>query len=238
MRKIKKKSLFIMLFVAILVGINFPQSAYAIWEKDNYDWKYIGDYGYEKGWKQIDGRWYYFTPDTGVMKLGWFYDEEYKKWYYLNTDGYMDSSKTTQSYPVELQEISNKIKQYVGEEISYQGTSNVDGNIFASFISDSNVIPRKYYYHLSTGNVYEVKDGMLNNLATHDVLNIFTKEQAVDLVKDYLSKNNEYIPGVIKVESDEGDSYLVHCYDDMGGYTSANCWYYVNKDTREIKSMM
>lgn len=238
MNKSRKKILSMILLGVILIGSGLPKNAYALWENDNYKWKYIGDYGYETGWQQINGKWYYFTPETEIMKIGWFYDNQYNKWYYLNSDGDMDFSKTTTEYPLELQNISKNIKQCINEEVTYRWTDNIDGDIFMCFMSGNSISNKQYYYHLSTGNVYEVRDGMFTNIATHEVFNYFTQEKAVEVVKDFLSKNNKYIPGVIEVEVDDGDSYLVHCYDNVGGYTTTNDWYYVNKTTREVKAMI
>ncbi|MVX62633.1 cell wall-binding protein [Clostridium chromiireducens] len=238
MYRISRKFICLILLAAVITASCVSTNAYALWEKDNYQWKYIGDYGYVTGWQEIDNKWYYFNPEDGTMKRGWFYDTQYNKWYYLSADGDMVHSKITSNYPQELNNIYAKIKQYVNDEITYKWTTNIDGNIFICFISKNNGGARQFYYHVLTGNVYEMKNGNLTNLATHEVFNIFTEEQAVQVIKDYLSKSYKPIPQIIKVDSDDGESYLVHCYDDKGYYYESNSWYYVNKTTREVIPMI
>lgn len=42
-----------------------------------------------KGWQEVSGKWYYLDPTTGIMKTGWWYDPNYKGWFYLDSDGAM-----------------------------------------------------------------------------------------------------------------------------------------------------
>lgn len=235
MKRSSIKIFIIASIVMMCVASVFGKNAHAYWDEDGDDWRYIGDYGYKTGWQQIDGKWYYFLSETGIMKIGWFYDEQYSKWYYLNFDGGMDGSKTTFTYPMELSNIQDKINQYTGEKVTYDWTKKVRDNVFECFKSNSDLSSNLYYYHLSTGNIYEMKNGILTNIKTHEVINFFTQEDAVQAVKDYLSKNYKDIPQIIKVENDDGDSYLVHCYNDTENYTTNSSWYYVNKTTREIR---
>ena len=56
--------------------------------KRNENWANNGTYYYDangklaKGWKKIDGEWYYFDKSSGVKKTGWLKDGSY--WYYLD----------------------------------------------------------------------------------------------------------------------------------------------------------
>lgn len=235
MKRISIKIFIMASIVTICVISMFGKSAYADWDKDGEEWKYIGDYGYEIGWQQINGKWYYFSSDTGTMKIGWLYDEQYSKWYYLNFDGSMDGSKTTSTYPIELSSIQDKINQCTGDKATYDSTKRIDDNVFECFKGNSDASSKQYYYHPSTGNIYKIENGILTNIQTHEVINFFTQEQAVQTVKDYLSKNYKDIPQIIKVENDDGDHYLVHCYDDTGDYITNSTWYSVDKTTREVK---
>ena len=38
-----------------------------------------------EGFKKIDSKWYYFSPDNGLMQTGWIKDEG--KWYYCLENG-------------------------------------------------------------------------------------------------------------------------------------------------------
>lgn len=229
-----KKFLFCIVLFIILTGLGITKNAFAEWEQEGTEWKYLGDYGYKTGWQQIDGKWYYFSLQSETMKIGWFYDPQYNKWYYLNYSGDMDSSKTTATYPTELNNIQNRIKQYVNYDTTYEDTNQVDNAVYVRFISNSEDAHTQYYYQPYTGNIYEAKDGVLTNLATHEKINIFTQEDAVNAVSDYLTNNYKYIPKIIKVEVDDGDSYFVHCYDAEGDAVNSS-WYHVNKTTREVR---
>ena len=56
------------------------------WVKTEMGWMYKENGKIVTGWKQIDGKWYYFES-TGVMQTGW--KQVSGKWYYLHTDGAM-----------------------------------------------------------------------------------------------------------------------------------------------------
>ena len=236
MKKIKKVLLIFISMIIMLAGEGVIKAANADWEEDNSNWKYIDNSGYSSGWQQINNKWYYFNPETKIMTIGWFFDKEYGKWYYLNFNGDMDATKTTLAYPEELSNIQNKIQKYTSEEVSYIYTNKIDDAVFVIFKDD--ISAREYYYHSGTGNIYEYKNGILTNILTKEVIDFFTRDQAIQLVHDYLSKNNKYIPQIISVENDDGNSYLVHCYDEIGLYTATSSWYYVNKETREITSAL
>lgn len=233
MNYLNGKRLILILLTIIFSGMLFTKNVYAYWEKNENDWRYIGDSGYEKKWQEINGKWYYFSNETGVMKIGWFYDEQYNKWYYFTYNGDMDDSKTTATYPTELSSIQEKIKQYAEDDATYEVTKQVDNAIYVCFISKNESSSVQYYYQPSTGNIYEVKDGILTNLATNEKIDSFTQDQAIQVVQDYLKDNYKYVPKIIKVVVDDGDSYFVHCYDTEGDAANSS-WYHVNKTTREV----
>lgn len=56
------------------------------WVKTEIGWMYNENGKPVRGWKLIDGKWYYFES-TGVMQTGW--KQISGKWYYLHTDGAM-----------------------------------------------------------------------------------------------------------------------------------------------------
>ena len=56
------------------------------WVKTEMGWMYKENGKLVTGWKQIDGKWYYFES-IGVMQTGW--KQVSGKWYYLHTDGAM-----------------------------------------------------------------------------------------------------------------------------------------------------
>ena len=54
----KKRLLTSLLATAIIIGV--PINAHAEWKKDNTGWWYTEGKSYAKGWREIDGKWYYF----------------------------------------------------------------------------------------------------------------------------------------------------------------------------------
>lgn len=78
-----------LLLVISVIGVA-PLGASAKWKEDahkNRSWVENGVTS--KGWKQIDGNWYYFGND-GIMTTGWMMDNG--SWYYFWSDGTMAHS--------------------------------------------------------------------------------------------------------------------------------------------------
>ena len=63
------------------------------WVKIEIGWMYNENGKLVTGWKQIDGKWYYFEA-SGVMQTGWKQIDD--KWYYLYEDGHMAKSEKIQ----------------------------------------------------------------------------------------------------------------------------------------------
>lgn len=102
------------LLIVISIFVVIPIQANAEWKHDNVGWWYSEGKSYATGWKFIGNKWYHFGYD-GYMDIGWIEDIEYdsnylikgKTYYYLNTDGTLDSSKTSKTRPEELQKLYN-----------------------------------------------------------------------------------------------------------------------------------
>ena len=63
------------------------------WVKTEIGWMYNENGKLVTGWKQIDGKWYYFEA-SGVMQTDW--KQIGDKWYYLYEDGHMAKSEKIQ----------------------------------------------------------------------------------------------------------------------------------------------
>ena len=93
---------------AMALGMAVTSYAADGWTKTNDHWTYINQGKTHTGWlqtsegyyymdlstgymttgfKQIDGKWYFFRPG-GLMAKGWI-NPEYGKWYYMLEDGTM-----------------------------------------------------------------------------------------------------------------------------------------------------
>ena len=84
------------LIVASILVLN-PIGANAEWKQDSNGWWNTEGTSYSVGWKEIDGKWYYFGQD-GYMKTGWI--KYGGKSYYLNSDGSMAHDATIDGFTV------------------------------------------------------------------------------------------------------------------------------------------
>jgi hypothetical protein len=71
--------------MATIFAVN-PVAAHAEWKQDSKGWWYANGDTWYTGWKQLDGKWYFFNK-TGYMEHNCYVDN-----YYLNNDGYWDGS--------------------------------------------------------------------------------------------------------------------------------------------------
>jgi uncharacterized protein YjdB len=65
----------------------------------------------------------------------------------------------------------------------------------------------------------------------------FTKKEAERLVRKYIEAHDEYgfIPQFISVDHIDGNTYVVHAYDNGDGMSMTYNWYDVNKTTGKVK---
>jgi len=62
------------------------------WNRNDVGWWYSPDlinkyyYTSDNGWKEIDGEWYRFDSRGYALQDAWYYDDNYKAWYYLDED--------------------------------------------------------------------------------------------------------------------------------------------------------
>lgn len=93
-KKYLKKIMALGIIATCLITLN-PIGASAEWKQDSTGWWYTEGNSWATGWREIDGKWYYFDND-GYMKTGWIQDEN--KWYYLDSDGAMLKNTTINGY--------------------------------------------------------------------------------------------------------------------------------------------
>ncbi|AGF55000.1 hypothetical protein B0P06_000918 [Clostridium saccharoperbutylacetonicum] len=86
MKNFKLKKLVAVALVAMTIATVAPVGASAAWKQDSNGWWNTEGNSYSKGWRAINGTWYYFGSD-GYMKTGWINDG--CKWYFTETSGAM-----------------------------------------------------------------------------------------------------------------------------------------------------
>lgn len=81
LRKKITKIIMMLLFSTTVIS-SFPQSVSAAWKEDNKGYWYTEGRSYAKGWRLINGKYYYFNPNNGYMLTSSVIDG-----YYVNKDG-------------------------------------------------------------------------------------------------------------------------------------------------------
>lgn len=121
MRMLKLSKVIMSLFVVVSVFTLNQIGVDAEWKQDSNGWWNTEGSSYSVGWKEIDGKCYYFGQD-GYMKTGWIkYDG---KSYYLNSDGSMAHDTTIDGLTVGSDGAWN---QYAGIS-SLKSLSNINPN--------------------------------------------------------------------------------------------------------------
>lgn len=69
------------LAIASIIAMN-PVGANAAWKQNSSGWWYTEGNSWATGWRLIDGKWYYFWPNSGYMAMQTTIDG-----YYVDADG-------------------------------------------------------------------------------------------------------------------------------------------------------
>ncbi|AUN15760.1 hypothetical protein GOD95_01445 [Paeniclostridium sordellii] len=86
---------------------------------------------------------------------------------------------------------------------------------------------------------FENKDNVKSNaISVSNTKEKLSKEDAVELVKEYLKNEKSYIPNFIEVDNISGDVYIVHAYDVITNkeesHVATSGWFEVNMYTGKI----
>jgi hypothetical protein len=66
---------------------------------------------------------------------------------------------------------------------------------------------------------------------------LITKDKAIDLVYKKIKKDADKYKLHIAVDSDEGNKFTIHCYEDFPDHTATYGWFYVEKTTGKVSKM-
>lgn len=249
----KIRNLIVIMLSFILIAILNPIGASAEWRRGTDGWNYYENGTLKTGWLLDNDKWYYLNS-KGNMLTGWITDNG--TWYYMREDGSLDDAKTTTTMPNEIQLTINLIKPFTGGlNIKYAGIGYVkDTDGFSSYgLADKRILFFKaedeygknadFYYVYDPYNckVYKLfGDLTIKYIGQANMTNSISQEQAKLNVKNYLVENNKYIPGIIEIEpsNDNNNVLIVHCYDNMIDHTATYGWYYVDKSTGNIITMI
>lgn len=137
MNKIKKVIAMTLLSTTIITAL--PVGASATWKKDNSGWWYTEGNSWATGWREIDGNWYYFWPNSGYMAEMITVDG-----YYLGENGAWLDDSSFNVGAAEAQEIAkNKLISKYGYSLpEYIETCGFDGSKWTvhcySWVRDDN----------------------------------------------------------------------------------------------------
>lgn len=121
MRKLKLTKVIASSLVAASVLALNPIGASAEWRQDSKGWWYTDGDSWYTGWKQVDGKWYYFYPSGYMAK------ERIIQGYYLNSSGVW--SELTTSGNLKFDKSTGTIVEYTNDKstTSLVIPSEIDG---------------------------------------------------------------------------------------------------------------
>jgi hypothetical protein len=86
------------------------------------------------------------------------------------------------------------------------------------------------------------EENKIKEVSTESTKQKLSKEEAVNLVKEYLESKNLYIPNFIEVDSIDKDNYIVHVYDvitnEEESHIATSGWFEVNMYSGKIVDIM
>ena len=195
------------------------------WVKTEMGWMYKENGKIVTGWKQIDGKWYYFES-TGVMQTGW--KQVSGKWYYLHTDGAMRTDwkqiggkwyyfHTDGAMRTDWKQIGGKWYYFHTDGAMRTGWKQI-GDKWYYFHEDGHMAKSEKIQG-EDGKVYVVDENGVYTAGNIDKLIDIAMSQRYEITgfkenkKIYINENGEY------VESDEGDNDTIY-----------GKWYGMNKE--------
>ena len=195
------------------------------WVKTEMGWMYKENGKLVTGWKQIDGKWYYFES-TGVMQTGW--KQVSGKWYYLHTDGAMRTDwkqiggkwyyfHTDGAMRTDWKQIDSKWYYFHTDGAMRTGWKQIGGKWY--YLYEDGHMAKSEKIQGEDGRVYVIDENGVYTAGNIDKLIDIAMSQRYEITgfkenkKIYINENGEY------VESDEGDNDTIY-----------GKWYGMNKE--------
>lgn len=175
------------------------------WVKTEIGWMYNENGKPVTGWKQIDGKWYYFES-TGVMQTGW--KQISGKWYYLHTDGAMRTG---------WKQIDGKWYYFHTDGAMRTGWKQIGDKWY--YLYEDGHMAKSEKIQGKDGKVYDIDENGIYTAGNIDKLIDIAMSQRYEITgfkenkKIYINENGEY------VESDERDNDTIY-----------GKWYGMNKE--------
>lgn len=184
MRNSKLKKLLAVTIAAVSISTLHILNVDAAWVKDSIGWWNTEGNSWSVGWRNIDGKWYYFDSQ-GYMKTGWLLDGG--KWYYLNTNGDMAVNTVIDNYTIgsdgawieKIEAVINDIKVNANSQLNKPLHNQLIVSLF-----DENEKGSMVAVNLNNGSVSDIiKDR--NVEITGDISLDGSKAVYVDALTDY-----------------------------------------------------
>ena len=78
------------------------------WQKNDNKWYLLANNGImQTGWHKVNGNWYFMNQGGSMKANTWYYDEYYKRWYYFEGSGRMNTAADTELHDM-IEAIINK----------------------------------------------------------------------------------------------------------------------------------
>lgn len=184
-----KKAIAIALMSTALIGV-FSTGASAAWKKDSSGWWYTEGSSWATGWRQINGKWYYFSPTNGYM-----FTDTTVNGYFLDRDGAWVNDT---NFNIKASKAEELIRQKC-----YPGTSSTnpyihcaafDGNKWTVRAYEDNEFKTTnigwYYVYIATGQIVEMNTGKTISYGeTTKNEEISSSDNNVEKAKNLIYKN-------------------------------------------------
>jgi hypothetical protein len=153
MKSVKKRILGLILTAGLFAGVFVPMQANAEWKRDQSGWWYTEGSSWATGWRNIDGSWYYFNPNSGYMAINTTVNGYYLK----ETGEWVNDTKFLISAAKAEQLIRDKYYPNTNVTEPYIRCSNFDGSKWTVRAFEDNTYKTTnigwYYVDINTGNI-------------------------------------------------------------------------------------